>query len=99
MDRIWHFVESTDLDMANASEHILEHRHRRELLEAAAGAVLEVRRKLLDNADTIAAFAQDMSEFIKISELAETKAFVRSFVKEVQLKPGKAKIIYAIPTA
>ena len=29
LDRIWHFVESTDLDMADASERILEHRHRR----------------------------------------------------------------------
>ena len=36
LDRIWHFVESTDLDMADASERILEHRHRREQLEDAA---------------------------------------------------------------
>ncbi len=101
LDRIWHFVESTDLDMADASERILEHRHRREQLEAAAEearAVLSQRRELLDSADTIAAFAQDMSEFLKNSELTETKAFVRSFVKEVQVKPGKATIIYTIPT-
>ena len=47
LDRIWHFVESTDLDMADASERILEHRHRREQLEAAAEdarAVLSQRR-------------------------------------------------------
>ena len=101
LDRIWHFVESTDLAMADASERILEHRHRREQLEAAAveaRAVLTERRKLLDSADTIAAFAQDMSEFLKTSELTETKAFVRSFVKEVQVKSGKATIIYTIPT-
>ncbi len=36
LERIWHFVESTDLDMADASERILGHRHRREQLEAAA---------------------------------------------------------------
>ena len=36
LGRIWHFVESTDLDKADASERILEHRHRREQLEAAA---------------------------------------------------------------
>ena len=55
LDRIWHFVESTDLDMADASERILEHRHRREQLEAAAEearAVLAERRELLDSADT-----------------------------------------------
>jgi hypothetical protein len=53
---------------------------------------------MLDRADTIAAFAQDMSEFLKTSELTESKAFVRSFVKEVQVKSGKATIIYTIPT-
>ena len=101
LDRIWHFVESTDLDMADASERILEHRHRREQLEAAAEearAVLAERRELLDSADTIAAFASEMSEFLKTSELTETRAFVRSFVREVQVKPGAATIIYTIPT-
>ena len=101
LDRIWHFVESTDLDMADASERILEHRHRREQLEAAAEearAVLSQRRELLDSADVIAAFASEMSEFLKTSELTETKAFVRSFVKEVLVRPGGATIIYSIPT-
>ena len=101
LDRIWHFVESTDLDMADASERILEHRHRREQLEAAAEqarAVLSQRRELLDSADIIAAFATDMSEFLRNSELTETKAFVQSFVKEVLVRPGGATIIYTIPT-
>ena len=101
LDRIWHFVESTDLDMADASERILEHRHRREQLEATAEearAVLSERRKLLDSADTIAAFAEDMSNFLKTSELTETKAFVRSFVKEVLVRSGGATIVYTIPT-
>ena len=101
LDRIWHFVENTDLDMADASERILGHRHRREQLEAAAEearAVLSQRRELLDSADVIAAFARDMSEFLRTSELTETKAFVRSFVKEVLVRPGGATIVYAIPT-
>ena len=38
-----------------------------------------------------------MSDFLKTSELTETRAFVHSFVKEVQVKPGKAAIIYSIP--
>ena len=32
------------------------------------------------------------------SELTETKAFIRSFVKEVTVRPGKATIHYTIPT-
>ena len=94
-------MENTGLDMADASERILEHRHRREQLEAAAEdarAVLAERRELLDGADMVAAFAADMSEFLRTSELTETKAFVRSFVKEIEVAPGKATIVYTIPT-
>ena len=101
LDRIWHLVESTDLDMADASERILQRRHLREQLEAAAEearAVLAQRRELLDSTDTIAAFAQETSEFLKTSELAETKAFVRSFVKGGLVRPGGATIVYTIPT-
>ena len=39
-----------------------------------------------------------MSEFLKTSELTETKALVRSFIKEINVKPGKAAIVYSIPT-
>ena len=45
---------------------------------------------MLDSAGTIAAFAREMSEFLKNSELTETRAFVRSFVKEVVVRPGWA---------
>ena len=48
--------------------------------------------------DTITAFAQDMSEYLKTSELTESKAFIRSFVKEIEVRPGKATIHYSIPT-
>ncbi|MXY46051.1 MAG: hypothetical protein F4Y44_03510 [Chloroflexi bacterium] len=89
-------MDITDLDMADASERILEHRHRREQLEAAAEkarAVLSQRRELLDSTYVIAAFASEMSEFLRTSGLTETKAFVRSFVKEVPVRPGGATII------
>ena len=54
---------------------------------------------MLDSADTIAAFAKEMNEFLKTSELTETRAFVRSFVKEeVVVKPGRAAILYSLPS-
>ena len=79
----------------------MEHRERKEKLEIAAEearALLKERRQFLDSADTIAAFAAEMSDFLKTSELTETKAFVGSFVKEVVVKPGRAAIVYSIPT-
>ena len=39
-----------------------------------------------------------MSEFLKTSDLTATKAFVHPFVKEAKAKPGKAAIVYSIPT-
>ena len=99
--RIWNHIETTDTEMADASDRIREHRERKERLEVAAEearALLKERRQFLDSADTIAAFAAEMSEFLKTSELTETKAFVGSFVKEVVVKPGRAAIVYSIPT-
>ena len=101
LGRIWQVIETTDIEMADASERIREHRERKERLEIAAEearAVLTERRSVLDSADTIAAFAAEMSEFLKTSELTETKAFVGSFVKGIVVKPGKAAIVYSLPT-
>ena len=100
LGRIWQLLETTDIEMADASERIKEHRDRQQQLEIAAEEVrsmLAERRAVLDSADTIAAFAEEMSEFLKTSELTETRAFVKSFVKEVLVKPGRAAVIYSLP--
>ena len=102
LGRVWHFIAKSDsVDVAEASDLIVELRERKETLEIAAEearGLLKERRQLLDSADTIATFAEEMSDFLKTSELTETRAFVHSFVKEVQVKPGKAAIIYSMPT-
>ena len=52
----------------------------------------------LDRIETIASFAKDMSEYLRTSDLTGTRAFIRSFVKEIRVKPGKATIRYTLPT-
>ena len=101
LGRIWNAIETTDIEMADAPDRIREHRERKEKLEVAAEearALLADRREFLDSADVIATFAQEMSDFLKTGELTQTRAFVHSFVKEVEVKPGKAAIVYSIPT-
>ena len=102
LGRVWHFIAKSDsVDVAEASDLIVELRERKEKLEIAAEearALLKDRRQFLDSADTIAAFAEDMSEFLKTSELTETRAFVHSFVKKIEVRRGKATIVYSIPT-
>ena len=55
---------------------------------AAARAILGQRRKVLDDVNTIAAYAQDMNQFLQESELTERRAFIESFVKEIVVMVG-----------
>ena len=101
LGRIWHFIETADdIDMADASARIREHRDRQERLEdlaADARAILSQRRVALDDMETIAAYAQNMSEFLKKSELTGRRAFIETFVKEIVVVPDNALMRYTIP--
>ena len=101
LGRIWHFIETADnVEMTDASDRIREHRDRQGRLEdlaVEARAILSQRRADLDDVETIAAYAQDMSEFLKESELTERRAFIETFVKEIVVMPGDALLRYTIP--
>ena len=45
---------------------------------------------------TITAYAQDMSRFLQKSELTERRAFIETFVKEIELLPDNAVVRYRI---
>ena len=58
--------------MADASDRIKEHRERKERLEDAAAdarAILSQRRAVLDDVNTIAAYAQDSYDGLDFKEL------------------------------
>ena len=97
---IWNAIETSDIDISDASDRIKEHRERKERLEDAAAdarAILSERRAHLDDVDTIAAYARDMKDFLEESELTERRAFIESFVKEIVVIPGDALIRYTVP--
>ncbi len=101
LDRLWQAVETTDLEINDILPRIREHKERQERLEIAADearAILAVRMQGLGDEETIAAYVKEMSNFLMESELTETRAFIRSFVKEIGVVPGKATIRYTIPT-
>ena len=86
--------------MADAAARIWEHRERQERLEdlaAEARAILSQRRTVLDDMNTIAAYAQDMSGFLEESVLTERRAFIETFVKEIVGMPGNTLIRDTIP--
>ena len=100
LGRIWHVIETTDIDIADAAGRIKEHRDRQERLEDAAAearAILADRRAVLDDVETITAYAKDMRDFLNESELTERRAFIESFVKEIVVMPGDALMRYTVP--
>ena len=101
LSRIWQVIETTDIEMSDAEARIREHRERKEKLEAAAEearAMLSERRVTLDKVETITAYANELSEVLRTSEITESRAFIRSFVKEIEVRPGSVVIHYTIPT-
>ena len=100
LERLYDLAETTDLNIDDFKPRIREHRDRQEKLETAAAearAMLSQRREVLDDVETITAYAQDMSVFLNESELTERRAFIESFVKEIVVMPGNAVVRYTIP--
>ena len=101
LDRLYDLVETTtEFNMADFTHRIRDHRERQERLESAAEgarAILAQRREVLDDVRTITAYAQDMSKFLRKSELTERRAFIETFVKEIELLPDNAVVRYTVP--
>ncbi len=97
--RVWHVIETTDRDVAEAADRIREHRERRERLEGAAAdarAIISQRRTVRDDVEAVAARARDMGAFLTEGELSERRAFVTTFVSKIVVRPGGALVRYAI---
>ncbi len=59
--------------------------------------MLSQRRVVLDDVETITAYAQDLSQFLNESELTERRAFIETFVKEILVMPGDTLMRYTVP--
>ena len=101
LGRLYDLVETTtEFNMADFAHRIRDHKERQERLESAAEgarAILSQRRAVLDDVRTITAYAQDMNRFLRKSELTERRAFIETFVKEIELLPDNAVVRYTIP--
>ena len=95
LGRIWNFIETSDTEIADASDRIREHRERKETLEIAAEearALLKERRQLLD----IAAFAEEMSEFLK-DQRADRDQGLRPLLRQGdrgQARQGRHRLLH-----
>ena len=101
LDRLYDLVETTtEFNMADFAHRIRDHKERQQRLESAAEgarAIPAQRRAVLDDVKTITAYAQDMNRFLQKSELTERRAFIETFVREIELLPDNAVVRYTIP--
>ena len=100
LDRLWYLVETTEDVPDNIGIRINTSVDRQRRLESSAEeatTILSQRVAVRDDLEAIMARAQDMTEFLKGSELHERRVFVETFVKEIVVMPGKAVIRYNVP--
>ena len=95
LDRLYTLVETTDLDMADVTPRIRDHRERQERLEVSAEesrAMLSERRVVLDDVETITAYAEDMERLPqRPASSPSRRAFIESFVREVVVMPRQRR--------
>ncbi len=100
LDRLYDIVETTDMHVDDFKPRIRALRERQERLESAAeGArtILAQRTTVLDDVKTITDYALDIRKFLQKSELTERRAFIETFVKEIELLPDNAVVRYTVP--
>ena len=63
-----------------------------------ANAILSQRRAIRDDVATITAKTLGITGYPEESEFPERKAFVLTLARDIVVMPGKATIVYTIPT-
>ena len=100
LDRLYSAIETTDLDTEDIAPRIREHRDRERRLQDAVRKgedLLSMDRAELEEEVITAVLEQDTSTFLKEGEFNDRRTFVESFVKEIKVSRGQAKVLYTMP--
>jgi site-specific DNA recombinase len=100
LGRLYDAVESTDFDFNDLAPRIRELRSQQEALQrrpAELEALLAERRIELADRDTVEAYVADMHALLDKTSLAERRAFIRSFVREVKVTGSEVLLTYTLP--
>jgi len=69
----------------------------RDIRKVQLEALLSDRRVELASPDIVRSYAADLRNLLKRSELAERKAFIRNFVREVRVTGDEVVLTYTMP--
>ncbi len=100
LERLYDALETGMLTLKDLSPRIQHLRHRQDQLQAAkadAEELLAQRRTSLQDVSEVVKYVDDLRTLLEQSSLAERKAFIRSFVKEIVVTGKEAVMRYSIP--
>jgi site-specific DNA recombinase len=100
LERLYDAVETGKVNLDKLVPRICELQNRQEQLQSRRIEVenqMSDRRVELADLETISGYVDDLNELLKEGSLAERRAFIRSFVKEVRVTGAEAILSYSIP--
>ncbi|MDP3064378.1 MAG: recombinase family protein [Chloroflexota bacterium] len=100
LERLYEALETGMLTLKDLSPRIQHLRHQQDQLQAAkadAEELLAQRRTSLQDVSEVVKYVDDLRTLLEESSLAERKAFIRSFVKEIVVTGKEAVMRYTIP--
>ena len=98
--RLYDVVESGKLDLNDLAPRIKELRAKQDELSKArvvAEAEMNLQGCQQLDAKAVSAYATDLRNILEESEVAQRKAFLRSFVKKIVVDKEKARLYYKLP--
>ena len=100
LDRLYDALETGGIDLNDIAPRIRELRKRQEKLrirKAEIESFLSDRRVELASPEIVKSYVDDLRNLLNNSSLAERRAFIRNFVKEVKVTEDKVLLTYTIP--
>ena len=101
VERLWRAVEASDMEVGEILPRLRQQQSRQKSLGQTADdarAVIEERRALVANAETLGAYVSELGGLIESSDVAPARAFLRSFIKEIVVTSEAFTIHYTLPT-
>ena len=100
LDRLYDALETGKLTLGDLAPRIQQLRHRQEQLEATRDQLTDAlsnRKMELADLKLVVDYVEDLRGLLMNSSLAECKAFIRSFVKEVKVTGDEVTLLYTLP--
>jgi len=101
LERLYDAIETGKLNLDDVVVRIRELQQRQQGLQAKR---IEIESQMSDrkvepaDLETVSGYIDDLHELLKEGSLAERRAFIKSFVKEVRVIDDEAVLSYSMPT-